>query len=67
MCFFYVAAFERFGFFNCNEEVKEKWTAYETTLGDYSLLILSQGLSLKKLIAEVKTRCPTASHWGFCL
>lgn len=36
-----------FFFFYCNEEVKEKWTAYETTLDDYSLLILSQGLSLK--------------------
>lgn len=61
----YVATFERFVFcffFYWNEEVKEKLTAYETTLDDYSLLILSQGLSLKWLIAELRARCPTASH-----
>lgn len=35
------------GFFYCNKEVREKLTAYETTLDDYSLLILSQGLFWK--------------------
>lgn len=66
LCAFLCCCFWIFlGFFYCNEEVKEKWTAYETTLDDYSLLILSQGLSLKWLIAQLRARRPTASHWGF--
>lgn len=64
MCFFLCCCFWE-GLEFIFTATEEEWTAYESVLDDYSLLIRSQGLSLNQWIAELRARCPSARHWGF--